>query len=81
MAKPYSLANPKLCYIPMLLNTEKSEEYDKERSKERLVNTDSGLRIQILENMTKYVLKTPSNTDLEEQGLANQKLCYFPKNN
>ena len=33
------LANQKLCYIQMVLNTEKSGEQDKERSKEWLVNT------------------------------------------
>ena len=32
LAKPYILANQKLCYIQMLLNIEKSGEQDKERS-------------------------------------------------
>ena len=36
LAKPYGLAKQKLCYIQMLLNTEKSGE----RDKERLVNVD-----------------------------------------
>ena len=34
------LANQKLCYIQILLNIEKYGEYDKERSKEWLVNMD-----------------------------------------
>ena len=32
LAKPYGLANQRLCYIQMLLNIEKSGKYDKERS-------------------------------------------------
>ena len=40
--RPYGLANQKLCYIPMLLNNEKSGEKDQEVSKEWLVNTDPG---------------------------------------
>ena len=39
LAKPYGLANQKLCYIQMLLNVEKSGEQDQERSEEWLVNT------------------------------------------
>ena len=40
LAKPYSLANQKLYYIQMLLKIEISCEYDRERSKEWLVNTN-----------------------------------------
>ena len=43
LAKPYGLANQKMCYIQMLLNIEKSGEWDKERSQERLVNTGPDL--------------------------------------
>ena len=42
MAKPYSLANQKLCSIQMLLHREKSEEQDLECSEEWLLNTDPG---------------------------------------
>ena len=37
LAKPYGLVNQKLCYIHMLLITEKSGDYDKEYSKECMV--------------------------------------------
>ena len=37
------IAHQKLCYIQMLLNIEDSREQDLERSKEWLVNTDSGI--------------------------------------
>ena len=37
MAKPYGLANQKLCYIQMLLTIEKSGEQDKESSIKRMV--------------------------------------------
>ena len=40
LAKPYGLANQKFCYIQMRLDIEKSGEWDKERSKEWLVNSD-----------------------------------------
>ena len=39
LAKPYGLANQKLCYIITMLNIEKSGEQDKERSQEWLLNT------------------------------------------
>ena len=42
MAKPYALANQKLCYIQVPLNIEKSGEQDKEKSREWLVNTGPG---------------------------------------
>ena len=44
LAKPYSLANQKLCCIQMLLNAEKSEEQDEECSQEWLVSTDPEVR-------------------------------------
>ena len=43
MAKPYGLANQKLCYIKMLLHTEISGKYDKEHSEEWLVSTTPDL--------------------------------------
>ena len=42
LAKPYGLANQKLCYIQMLLIKEISGEQAKERSQEWLVNVDPG---------------------------------------
>ena len=42
LAKPYGLANKKLCYIQMLLNIDKTGEQDLECSQEWLVNTDPG---------------------------------------
>ena len=42
MAKPYGLANQRLCYIWMLHIVEKSGEQDKECSKEKLVNSEYG---------------------------------------
>ena len=40
LAEQNGLANQKLCYIQMLLNTEKSVKQDLKRSKEWLVKTD-----------------------------------------
>ena len=37
LAKPYGLANQKLCYIQMLLDRDKSGEQDWERSKRMVV--------------------------------------------
>ena len=45
MAKPYGLANQKMCYIQMPLNIGNSREQDKEQSEEWLVNTDPGVCI------------------------------------
>ena len=50
MAKPYGLANQKLCDIQMLLNIELFGEFDFERSYELLVNTDP------VGSLTKWIL-------------------------
>ena len=52
MAKPYGLANQKLCYIQMLQNIENSLGHVKEHSEEWLVNTDPGsVTAAILKNI------------------------------
>ena len=58
LAKPYGLANQKLCYIQMIVKIEKFGEQDKERSQEWLVNTDAdfGSPTNLLErDMTFYM--------------------------
>ena len=47
MAKPYGLANQKLCYIQIVRNIEKSGEHDLERTEEWSVNTDSGVKLEL----------------------------------
>ena len=42
MAKPYGLANQKLCYVQIQLNIEKSGEKDSERCLQWLVNKEPG---------------------------------------
>ena len=54
MAKPYGLANQKLCYVQMLLNVEKSGEQDQECSQECRLNTDPD---QLFEKVEKVVGK------------------------
>ena len=78
MAKPYRLANQKLCYIQMSLNINKGLENDREQSKEWLVNTDPGFLTPVLTQLcfqSHRLLFSHASEEVRGKNMPNRKFA------
>ena len=80
LAKPYGLADQKLCYIHMPLNVEKSRQLDKEHSKEWLVNTDPDFSNLLQQGINNTGLRFAPTSPLHDFKVAARKCDqrHFP---